>query len=53
MEENHMMLGAHLLVCQMSPKQVWSQHLAAWQLSCFLIVTWHGKAFHVLGLQGI
>jgi hypothetical protein len=26
--EYHVMLGTHLLVCQMSPKQVWSWHLA-------------------------
>jgi hypothetical protein len=27
--EYYMMLGAHLLVCWMSPKQVWSRHLVA------------------------
>jgi hypothetical protein len=25
--ENHVVIGAHLLVCRMSPKQVWNQHL--------------------------
>jgi hypothetical protein len=29
------MLGAYLLVCWMSPKQVWSQHLAALLPSLF------------------
>jgi hypothetical protein len=44
-----MMFGAHLLVCQMSAKQVWSQHLAVWEPSYFLNVTWCGEAFHGLG----
>jgi hypothetical protein len=48
-----MMLGAHLLVCQMSPKQVWSQHLAAREPSCFLSVTWLGEALYWLGFQGV
>jgi hypothetical protein len=48
-----MMLGAHLLFCQMSPKQVWNPHLSAQQLSCFLGVTWHGAAFHGLCVQGV
>jgi hypothetical protein len=48
--ENHMMLGAHLLVCRMSPKQVWSQCLAAWQPICFLSVMWCGEVFHRLGV---
>jgi hypothetical protein len=26
-----------------SPKQVWSQHLAAWEPSCFLSVMWLEK----------
>jgi hypothetical protein len=47
------MLGALLLVCQMSPKQVWCQHLVAWQPSCFLSVTWYGEAFHRLGVQDV
>jgi hypothetical protein len=46
------MLGAHLLFCQVSPKQVWNQHLAA-QQSCFLSATWHGEAFHRLGVQDV
>jgi hypothetical protein len=53
LEEYHMLLGAHLLVCQMSPKQVWSQLLAVQQPSCFLTVTWHGEAFHRLGVQSV
>jgi hypothetical protein len=40
----HMMLVAHLLVCRISPKQVWNQCLAVWEPSCFLNVTWHGEA---------
>jgi hypothetical protein len=47
-----MMLRAHLLVCQMSPKQVWSQCLVVQQLSCFLSVTC-GEAFQGLGVQGV
>jgi hypothetical protein len=31
----------------------WSQHLAAQEPSCFLSVTWHGEAFHGLGVQGV
>jgi hypothetical protein len=37
----------------MSPKQVWSQCLAVWELSCFLSVTWHGEALYGLGVQGV
>jgi hypothetical protein len=48
-----MMLGAYLLVCRMSPKQVWSQHLVVWQPSCFLSVMWHGEAFHRLGVLDV
>jgi hypothetical protein len=44
----HLMLTC--LVCQMSPKQVWSRW---WQPSCFLSVMWHGEAFYELGVQGI
>jgi hypothetical protein len=40
----YMMVGAHLLVCQMSPMQVWRLHLAAQQPSCFLSVMWHVEA---------
>jgi hypothetical protein len=45
------MLGSHLLVCRMSPKEVWSQHLVAQEPSCFLSVTWYGEAFHRLGFR--
>jgi hypothetical protein len=48
-----MMLGAHLLVCWMSPKQVRNQCLAAQQPFSFLSVTWHGEAFQKLGVQGV
>jgi hypothetical protein len=48
-----MMLGAHLLVCKMSPKQVWSWHLALQEPSCFLSVMWCGEALYVLGVQGV
>jgi hypothetical protein len=53
--EYHVMLGLQLtcLVCRMSPKKVWSWCLAAWEPSCFLIVTWHGEAFHRLGVQDV
>jgi hypothetical protein len=37
----------------MSPKQVWSQRLAARQLYSFLSVMWHGEAFHGLGVQDV
>jgi hypothetical protein len=46
-------LGAHLFVCQMSPKQVCSRCLAAQEPSCFLRVMWHGEAFHGLGVQSV
>jgi hypothetical protein len=46
-------LGAHLLVCGMYPKQVWSQCLAVQEPSCFLSVTWHGESFCRLIVQGI
>jgi hypothetical protein len=46
--------AACLLSCwSMSPKQVWSQHLQAQEPSCFLSVTWYGKALHRLGAQGV
>jgi hypothetical protein len=48
-----MMLGAHPLVCQMFPKKAWSWHLAAWEPSCFLSVTWCGKALDGLGVQSV
>jgi hypothetical protein len=37
----------------MSPKQVWSQCLAVWELSCFLSATLHGEALYRLGVQGV
>jgi hypothetical protein len=48
-----MTLGAHLLVCQMSPKQVWSQYQEALQPSSFLNVMWCGEAFHRLRVLGV
>jgi hypothetical protein len=51
--EYHMMLGAHLLVCWVSPKQVWSQCLEVREPSCFLSVTWHGEALYGLGIQSV
>jgi hypothetical protein len=46
-------LALTCLVCQISPKQVWSWCLIAWKPSCFLSVTWHGEAFYGLGAQGV
>jgi hypothetical protein len=46
-----MTLGAHLLVCWMSPKQDWSQGLVVQQPSCFLSVMWCEEAFYRLGIQ--
>jgi hypothetical protein len=37
----------------MSPKQVCSQHLVAWEIPCFLGVTWCGEALFGLGVQGV
>jgi hypothetical protein len=37
----------------MSPKQVWNRHLAAWEPSYFLSVTWFGEALYGLGAQGV
>jgi hypothetical protein len=51
--EYHMMLGAHLLVCRMSPKQVWSKSLVVWESSYFLSVMWCGEALYRLGVQGV
>jgi hypothetical protein len=42
-----LMLGAHLLVCWMSSKQVWSQCLEVWEPSCN--VAW--RRFYGLGVQ--
>jgi hypothetical protein len=46
-----MMPGPHLLICWISPKQVWSQQLVVRKLPCFICVIWHGEAFHGLGVQ--
>jgi hypothetical protein len=46
-------LFAHQLVCCASPKQVWSQHLAAQEPSCFLSVMWLGETLYRLGVQGV
>jgi hypothetical protein len=46
-------LGAHLFVCQMSPKQVWSWHLAVPEPFSFLSVMWRGEALYTLGVQGV
>jgi hypothetical protein len=46
-------LFAHLLVCWLSPKQVWRWHLAVWEPSFFLRVMWHGEALYGLGVQGV
>jgi hypothetical protein len=51
--EYRAMIGVHLLVCRMSPKQVWSRCLVAWEPFCFLSVTWCGEASHGLGVQGV
>jgi hypothetical protein len=46
--------AAYLLTCwSVSPKQVWSWHLMAWEPSCFLSVTWCGEALYGLGVQGV
>jgi hypothetical protein len=44
-------LFAYLLVCWMSPKQIWSRCLAVPEHSCFLSVMWPGEALYGLGLQ--
>jgi hypothetical protein len=44
---------AHLLVCWVSPKQIWSQCLVAQEPSYFLSVTWHRESLHDLGVQGV
>jgi hypothetical protein len=51
--ENMCCLFAHLFVCWMSPKQVWSQHLAAQKASSFLSVMWSGEALYRLGVQAV
>jgi hypothetical protein len=49
--EYHRMLGAHLWVCQMSPKQVWSWCFVAWEPSCFLSVTLCEKLCMLQGVK--
>jgi hypothetical protein len=46
-------LFAHLLVCWMSVKQVWSWSLAVCEPFCFLSVMWYREALYGLGVQGI
>jgi hypothetical protein len=46
-------LFADPLVCRMSPKQVWSQHLMVQEPSCFLGVMWHREALYMLGIQDV
>jgi hypothetical protein len=45
-----MMLGAHLLVCQMSPTLVWSWCLVA---AAALLFSVYGEALYGLEVQGI
>jgi hypothetical protein len=46
--------STYLLTCfSATPKQVWSQHLAAWEPSCFLSVMWHGEALYRLEFQSV
>jgi hypothetical protein len=48
------LLVAYLLTCwSVSPKQVWSQCLEAWEPSWFLSVRWHGEALCRLGVWGV
>jgi hypothetical protein len=51
--EYHVMLGAHLLDCQMSPKQVWNWLLEVQEPSYFLGVTWCGEALYGFMVQGV
>jgi hypothetical protein len=45
--------AVYLLTCwSASPKQVWSQHLVAWEPSCFLSTMWHGEVLYGLGIWG-
>jgi hypothetical protein len=47
-------MSLYLLTCwSASPKEVWSQHLVAWEPSCFLSVMWHGVALYGLEVQGV
>jgi hypothetical protein len=45
--------AAYLVTCwSVSPKQVRSQHLVAWEPSWFLCILWHGEAMGRLGVWG-
>jgi hypothetical protein len=44
---------AYFLVCQMSPKQVWSQHLVTQEPSCFLSVTWHREGLEFQDMKAL
>jgi hypothetical protein len=41
------------LVCWMSSKQVWCQHLVTLESSCFLSVMWCREALYMLGVKGV
>jgi hypothetical protein len=46
--------AAYLITCwSVSPKQVRSQCLVAWELSCFLCISWRGEAMCGLGCRGV
>jgi hypothetical protein len=47
------MLGAHLLVCQMSSKQVWSQPLVVVAALLFSQCNGHREVFHGLRVQDV
>jgi hypothetical protein len=46
-------LGAHLFGLLNVSQAGLDWHLVVQQLSCFLSLTWHGDAFHGLGVQGV
>jgi hypothetical protein len=46
--------AAYLLTCwSVSPKKVWSRHLAVQEPSCLLSVMWCGEALYRLGVRGV
>jgi hypothetical protein len=46
--------AVYLLTCwSASPKQFWSQLLAAWEPSCFLNLKWCGEALYGLSVWGV
>jgi hypothetical protein len=46
--------GAYLITCwSVSPKQVRSLCLVAWEPSCFLCISWRGEAMCRLGCRGV